>query len=111
VGGAPAAAQRVSELQRRLVLENERLPLAERADRDAQERLDEARSRALRAEGRLQLEQAARIHIEQNLQSLAQRRERLEGELHALQEPAAAALPAADRRQRPRHSARGAQAT
>ncbi len=98
VARSAAARQRVAELQQRQVAENDRLPQAEQAHRAAQERLDEARSRVLRAEGGLQLEQAVRAHVEQNLQALSQRRERLEGELRGLQEPAADALPAADRR-------------
>ena len=98
VARSGAAKERVAELQQRLALESERLPQADTAQRDAQERLNEARSRVLRAEASLQLEQAARTHVEQNLESLAQRRERLQGELRALQEPAATALPLADRR-------------
>jgi len=96
VARSVSARQRVAELEQRLALETEHLPRAELAHRAAQEQLSEARSRLLMAESSLQIEQATRSHIESDVQSLAQRRSRLEGELHALQEPVADALPAAD---------------
>ena len=92
------AKQRVADAQARLAAENEHLPESERAYRGRQEQLNESRSRLLQAESRLLLEQQKVAHLEDSLQSLAQRRERLGAELHALAEPDAAGIDAANER-------------
>lgn len=69
-----------------------RLPDAETAFRQTQERHGDARNALMRAESTLQLEQTNLAHLDRGLAALEQRGERLDGELGALEAPDAAAI-------------------
>ena len=85
------AKQQVLEAKATLENQNARLPEAEQAFRNTQDRLNEARSQLMQAESRLQLEQANRAHLQRAAEALTQRLERVEGERQALVEPDGAA--------------------
>ena len=78
---------RVEQGEMRLSAQQERLPLAEDRQAEAQEAVSRQRAAMAQADQRLQVELTHRGHAQRSLQIIAARRDRLVQEREALPEP------------------------
>ena len=84
---AVGAKEKVEASQATHGSEAEKLPAAEQAFRQAQERLHEARRKLMQGESARALEQANLAHLARSRDALVQRRQRLDAEMQAIEQP------------------------
>jgi len=89
---AVSAKQKLTAAQAAQSAEAGKLPDAEHAFRQAQERLQDARGKLMQQESARALEEANLSHLERSRAALAQRRDRLEAERQTLTEPDPASI-------------------